>query len=181
MDPVSLSLMALSACSVAVRRIDAASRADAPRVPAAPAPGGPVRALVLDALSQTALRRVSDPALSGVLPRMLGLRAPHHGLTHVADVRLDECLEPAGPERPILARAMAERRVDAVLCDPEGMPLLAVDLPAPGEDAPEDPIRDHCLAQAGLPRLVLPEDCVWHEALTRLEAIFLPRPQLLTA
>ncbi|MEM9797484.1 MAG: hypothetical protein AAF919_13410 [Pseudomonadota bacterium] len=176
MEPISLSLMAISACSVAIRRIDAAQRAERDASTArAPKPG--VHALVMNAVSQKNLERFAKTADPIGLRGFLVSDAPRHDVATVLDLPLQECFDIDGPNSVLLKRALTARRVDAMICDPDGMPLCGLQLPPTDASFETDPIRNRVFRDAGLPLLVLPEDCTWHDALERVTRALDGHPQ----
>ena len=159
MEPMSLSLMALSASSMAIRRATATPEITlefpAHRIDAQP------RASVLSALAAgLRKRKLFAPRQSDML-HALARFAASQGLRIDMQVSLAGLFETGDDDLSPVASALRQRRIDVVISDMEGMPLCGVELPAGRGPAHRDAVRRRAFAAAELPLLTLYDDSGW--------------------
>ena len=164
MEPLSLSLLAISASGLAASR--SATRtmivADFPALRLEPTP----RTSVLSTLAAgLRTRRLFRPSQSDML-HALARFAATEGLRIDMQVSLAALFE--DPNEGAVASALRQRRVDVVISDMDGMPLCGVELPAGRGPAHRDAVRRMAFDGAQLPLLTLLDHSDWSACRARL-------------
>lgn len=174
MEPIGMSLIALSTCGMALRRATAepsepkqfpAHRVTAPR------------ASLLSALAASTLRArplvdEGTRAMAGAISRFAALR----GMRVDAQVSLAALLVPEGDAAPAVATSLRQRRIDFVLSRTDGTPLCGIEIVAGDGPTYRDAVRHKAFTLAGLPLITLNRSADWVVNRDRLEAIVNPFP-----
>ncbi|WP_298434306.1 hypothetical protein [uncultured Jannaschia sp.] len=168
MDPTGLSLMAISATSIALRRYSDMSRDDVPAFPAHRI-DGPPRASAIERLRMSGLRiRSLVDVGRQAISRRLGRFAAGLGLELHAQVSLAGIIE--APGDPAVEAILRGRRLDYVLSDEYGLPLCGIALVSGPGPAYRDSVCQHALALVGLPLVTVSVRADWAETRARLTA-----------
>ncbi|MCK0167507.1 DUF2726 domain-containing protein [Jannaschia sp. S6380] len=174
MEPIGMSLIALSTCGMALRRATA-EPADAKSFPAhrVTAP----RASLLSSLAACTLRArplVDDDtrALFGAVTRFAGAR----GLTIDAQVSLAALLSAEGETAGAVATSLRQRRVDFVISRTDGTPICGIEVLAGDGPTYRDAVRHKAFVLAGLPLVTLNRADDWIVNRDRLVSIVNPFP-----
>lgn len=161
MEPVTLSLMALSASGMALRRATDPSRVviefPAHRIDVQP------RASVLSALAAGLRKRKLFAPRQRDMLHALARFAATQGLRIDMQVSLAGLFETGDDDLSPVASALRQRRIDVVFSDMEGTPLCGVELPAGRGPAHRDAVRRRAFAAADLPLMTLYDDKCWDQ------------------
>lgn len=157
MEPLSISLLALSASGLAICRAtaDGDTIIEFPAHRVDPAP----RASILSTLAAgLKMRKLFAPGQAEML-HALARFAAAEGLRIDMQVSLAALFD--GGEEGAVASALRQRRVDVVISDMDGTPLCGVELPAGRGPAHRDAVRRMAFDGAGLPLLTLHDHSDW--------------------
>lgn len=172
MEPVSMSLMAISATGMALRRATAdegedntiafpSARLDHDRAM--------MRSSMLDRIAACTLStRGLFTSEAQVLADRLGRFAVSHGVSVHAQVALSAIFE--AEDDPAVATSLRQRRADFVVASAEGTVLCGVEVDAGNGPTYRDAARRQAFARAGVPYLVMPVDVAWPVNRARLMA-----------
>ncbi|SDY63894.1 Protein of unknown function [Jannaschia faecimaris] len=157
MEPISMSLLAISSCGLAACRSvrdDGVIDFPAHRVDASP------RTSVLATLAAgLKKRKLFAPGQSDML-HALARFAASQGLRIDMQVSLSALFD--DDEDRDVASALRQRRVDVVISDMDGTPLCGVELPAGRGPAYRDAVRRMAFDGAKLPLLTLHDYADWN-------------------
>lgn len=179
MEPISISLMALSASSVAIRHIgNEMSGANVLEFPVHRLDSKP-RSTVLAALSSCIVkpRKLVEAGAKALADRLQGF-ATIHNLRLNAQVSLAALFDLEGEDTSAVATSLRQRRAEFVITAPDGTLLCGIELARRGKPGYSDAVRRRAFAQAGVPLVVLHTDADWAANRARLtEALDLsPEP-----
>ncbi len=174
MEPISLSLMAIGATGVALRRAtrppESIVEFPSPRLHATP------RSAILAALGRCRLvpRKLATPG-GGTLALSLSRFVARHGLQLSIQTSLATLFDARGDEADIVDGALRQRWAEFVICDLTGTPLCGVETVGRRADDRCDPVRREAFARASLPLVVLNARAGWEQNRARLaQALGLP-------
>ena len=167
MEPISLSLIAISATSVALRRASAndANIVEFPSHRLDPEP----RSSILATLGKCRLvpRKLVEPG-RGTLALSLARFVAVHGLQLSIQTSLAALFDAQGEGKKAVNTSLRQRRAEFVICDAEGTPLCGIETAGRPTDGRRDPVRRKAFAQAGLPLVVLHANADWEKNRARL-------------
>lgn len=156
MEPISMSLLAISASGLAASRaIGDDGVVDFPAHRIDPKPRASVLAMLAAGLKK---RKLFGPAQAEML-HALARFAAGQGLRIDMQVSLAALFD--GGEEGAVASALRQRRVDVVISDMDGTPLCGVELPAGRGPAHRDAVRRMAFDGADLPLLTIHDHADW--------------------
>ena len=169
MDPASLSLIAISASGVALRRYAELSNNEIPEFPGHRIDGRP-RQSVIVRLKETkvTLRPLIDAGREAIAKRLARF-ASVRGLRLNAQVSLAALF--SVEDAPDVEAELRRRRVDFVIADDAGLPVCGVTVVRGRGPSYRDSVCHQAFAAAGLPLVTMSLAASWAENRARLAAV----------
>ncbi len=167
MEPISLSLIAIGATGMALRR--ASREEDVVEFPPQRA-DAEAHASILSRLARCRLvpRKLTEPgrrSLALSLARFVAV----HGLQLNMQTSLAALFESQGKDSSAIDVALRERRAEFVICDALGTPICGIETQGrPSAAGTIDSVQRQAFDQAGVPLVILRAQADWEENRIRL-------------
>ncbi|MEM8825059.1 MAG: DUF2726 domain-containing protein [Pseudomonadota bacterium] len=159
MEPVSMSLVAIGASSMALRR---ATRDNPNMLPFETEGLAAAGAALMGALSGCSLRpRSVIPSGGQSMALQLARFASIHNVHLNAQVSLGALFEAEGRTARFVSSSLRQRRIDFALTDNDGQPLCGIEIVTAAQPGRVDTARRAAFRKAGLPIVTLDAEDGW--------------------